>query len=233
EELAAIALDLGAGDVLPDSLGGVEGIDAAAEMLRMQLSRKSRLEQHRAEVERHMLWAMTDPLTGLFNRRYALPRLTEIAREAMDKSVPFSVLALDLDRFKDVNDQHGHGAGDAVLSVVAQRMRQVLAARGMAARLGGEEFAVVLCPCAEDQAAVIAERLRLAIQDSPVALPELSGGGQCWVTVSVGVVTVRPRPGDWPDILAQQTLECADRALLAAKGQGRNRVVISGARHAA
>lgn len=233
EELAAIALDLGAGDVLSDSLGGAKGIDAAAETLRMQLSRKSRMEQHRAEVERHMLWAMTDPLTGLYNRRYALPRLSEIAREAMVQSVPFSVLALDLDHFKDVNDQHGHGAGDAVLSVVAQRMRNVLGTRGMAARLGGEEFVVVLCPCAEDQAAIVAERLRLAIQDSPVALPELSGGGQCSVTVSVGVVTVRPHAGDWPDILAQQTLESADRALLAAKVRGRNRVVISEARHAA
>lgn len=228
EELAAIALDLGAGDVLPDSLGGPAEIDAAAMTLRMQLARKSLCDRRRAEVQRHMIWAMTDPLTGLYNRRYALPKLSDIAREAMLNTQGFSVLAMDLDHFKGVNDHYGHGAGDAVLVAVAQRIMRVLGGKGMAARLGGEEFMAVLCPCDQAQAEATAERLRLAIQDTPIRLPALSGGGQARVTVSVGVVTVLASEGEcWPDRLARETLEQADRALLAAKASGRNRVVIS------
>lgn len=234
DEMAAIALDLGAGDVLPDSLGGPEEIDAAAMTLRMQLSRKSRSDRHRAEVRRHMIWAMTDPLTGLYNRRYALPKLSDIARDAMLNGQDFSVLAMDLDHFKAINDRFGHGAGDAVLSTVAQRITRVLGNRGLAARLGGEEFMAVICPCDAQQAQVMAERMRLAIQDTPVGLPALSGGGQVRITVSVGVVTVCAPDGEvWPDHLARDTLERADRALLAAKARGRNRVVISHREHAA
>ena len=233
-EMAAIALDLGAGDVLPDTLAGPDEIDAAAMALRMQLARKTRGDRQRAEVRRHMVWAMTDPLTGLYNRRYALPRLSEIARDAIIGDRPFSVLAMDLDHFKSINDRFGHAAGDAVLAAVAQRIGDALGAEGMAARMGGEEFLAVLCPCDGPAAEAVAERVRLDVQDLPIALPSLSGGGQTRVTVSVGVATALPSDcSAWPEQLARETLERADRALLAAKASGRNRIVVFEPAHAA
>lgn len=233
-EMAAIALDLGAGDVLPDTLAGPDEIDAAAMALRMQLARKTRGDRQRAEVRRHMVWAMTDPLTGLYNRRYALPRLSEIARDAIIGDRPFSVLAMDLDHFKSINDRFGHAAGDAVLAAVAQRIGDALGAEGMAARMGGEEFLAVLCPCDGPAAEAVAERVRLDVQDLPIALPSLSGGGQTRVTVSVGVATALPSDRSaWPEQLARETLERADRALLAAKASGRNRIVVFEPAHAA
>ncbi|MBW7055788.1 diguanylate cyclase [Paracoccus bogoriensis] len=233
-ELAAIALDLGAGDVLPDTLAGPHEIDAAAMTLRMQLARKTRGDRQRAEVHRHMIWAMTDPLTGLYNRRYALPRLSEIARDAIMRDRPFSILVMDLDHFKSINDRFGHAAGDAVLVAVSQRITDALGAEGMAARMGGEEFLAVLCSCDGPAAEAIAERLRRDVQDRPIALPSLSGGGQAQVTVSIGVATARHSDRyDWPERLARETLERADRALLAAKAAGRNRIVMFEPAHAA
>lgn len=228
EELAAIALDLGAGDVLAESMFDAAGIEAAAMAIRLQLSRKSRCDLRREEVRRHLIWAHTDPLTGLYNRRYALPRLSEIARDAILDGRDFSVVAVDLDHFKSVNDRFGHAAGDAVLSAVAQRLKAALGAEGFAARIGGEEFLLALPACGQDKAQRIAERVRQTIQDVPIELPQLSGGGTARVTASLGVVTVAAGSHDrWPDELARRTLERADRALMTAKASGRNRIVVS------
>ncbi|MFN3277620.1 MAG: diguanylate cyclase [Paracoccus hibiscisoli] len=224
-DLTAIALDLGAGDVMPDSLATPSAAQAAAMSLQMLLSRKSRSDQRRAEVQRHMLWAMTDPLTGLYNRRYALPKLAEIAREAAMTDRGFAVLAIDLDHFKAVNDSHGHTAGDAVLAEVAHRLRDAVGPEGLAARMGGEEFLAVVPDCTPTRAADLAETLRLAVQARPIALPGLSGGGTVRVTASVGMALVVPVQDVWPDQMARIALERADRALLAAKAGGRNRVV--------
>ena len=225
EELASIALDLGAGDVLSDTLGGTSGAQAAVVSLQRLLSRKSKSDQRRAEVQRHMVWAMTDPLTGLSNRRHALPKLAEIARNAMISKHGFCVLAIDLDHFKSVNEQHGHNAGDAVLVEVAQRLRNTVGGVGLVARMGGEEFLCALSDCDADCGLRMAEELRRAVQSKPVALPGLSGGGEIRVTASVGLATV-PSGGDgWPDQIAQLAMERADRALLSAKATGRNRVV--------
>jgi two-component system cell cycle response regulator len=232
-ELSAIALDLGAGDVMPDALCTAATAEAAAVSLQMLLSRKSKSDQRRAEVQRHMLWAMTDPLTGLYNRRYALPKLADIARDAMLAHQGFAVFAIDLDHFKAVNDCHGHTAGDAVLAEVAQRLRDTIGVDGMTARMGGEEFLAVQGNCPPVRAARIAEALRLAVQARPVRLPGLSGGGAIRVTASVGVAMVAPADDIWPDQLARVALERADRALLAAKAAGRNQVVCSRAERAA
>lgn len=227
-ELAAIALDLGAGDVLFESLGGAEGADAAAMSLQMLLQRKSRSDKRRAEVQRHMVWAMTDPLTGLYNRRYALPKLGEIVRDALIANHAFAVIAIDLDHFKSINDSHGHSAGDVVLVEIAGRLKAALPSTGMVARMGGEEFLAVLEHCSEAEAHDTAEALRRAIQVRPVALPGLCGGGQVRVTASVGMAVVQPsEEGGWPEQRAQVALERADRALLAAKAAGRNRVMRS------
>ncbi|MBM3606762.1 MAG: diguanylate cyclase [Alphaproteobacteria bacterium] len=228
DEMAAIALDLGAGEVVPDTLGGADGVQATAMSLKTLLSRKSKSDQRRAEVQRNMLWAMTDPLTGLYNRRYALPKLGEIARDALLKRQGFAIFALDLDHFKTINDSNGHTAGDAVLAEVAQRLHDVLKAKGLVARMGGEEFLGILCDCTESEARAMAESLRSVVQDQPITLPGLSGGGQVRVTASVGIALVPPsEDGRWPEQAARMALERADRALLAAKAAGRNRVICS------
>ncbi|WCR12371.1 diguanylate cyclase [Paracoccus stylophorae] len=233
-ELSAIALDLGAGEVLPLDLGGDAGIEIATLALQMQLARKQQGDRRRAEARRNMLWAMTDPLTGLYNRRYALPRLTEIARDSLRDDAPFAVMALDLDRFKRINDSHGHAAGDAVLRDVAHRLETAMAGDGITARLGGEEFLAVLPATDEAQAWRRAEDLRRAVEARPIALPDLSGGGQVAITLSIGVAIGHSRnPAAAPDRLAETSLERADRALMSAKTLGRNRVMLAQAERAA
>lgn len=233
ENLSAIALDLGAGDVMPDTLASPAAAQAAAMSLQLLLSRKSRSDQRRAEIQRHKLWAMTDALTGLHNRRYALPRLIEIAGEALTLRRGFAVLAIDLDHFKAVNDCHGHSAGDAVLTDIAQRLRETAGPDSMTARMGGEEFLAVLSDCTPVRAARIAEALRRSVQARPVRLPAVSGGGVIRVTASVGVAMVLPEQDGPADQTARLALERADRALRAAKAAGRNQVVCSRAERAA
>lgn len=228
DELAAIALDLGAGEVLPIDLGGAVDPELAAWAVCSQLQRKHDADRRRAEAQRHMVWAMTDPLTGLHNRRYALPRLSEIAGDATRHGQPFAVLILDLDRFKAINDGHGHTAGDAVLSEVARRISDAVADRGITARLGGEEFLVVLPRCDEATAWQAAETIRKTVGSWPIALPQLAGGGAIHVTLSAGVAVVtRPMSQMRPEFLAELSLERADRALIAAKSMGRNRVMLA------
>lgn len=233
-ELSSMALDLGAGEVLAIDLGGIAGVEVAALALQTQLARKAQGDRRRAEAQRNMLWAMTDPLTGLYNRRYALPRLTEIARDALRDDTCFGVLALDLDRFKRINDNYGHAAGDAVLREVAHRLETVVGKDGITARLGGEEFLAVL-PGADDAAAFRrAEETRRAIEAQPILLPDLSGGGRLGVTLSIGVAIGRGcKLTTHPERLAELSLERADRALMLAKSTGRNRVMLAQAERAA
>ncbi|TGN52942.1 diguanylate cyclase, partial [Paracoccus liaowanqingii] len=186
-DMASIALDLGAGDVMPDSFATAPAAQAAAMSLQLLLSRKTLSDQRRAEMDRQMRLAMIDPLTGLYNRRHALPHLAQIARQAVAEGRDFAVLVVDLDHFKAVNDRYGHSAGDAVLSEMARRLRETIGAQGMVARMGGEEFLCVLDDCPPGHACPVAEALRRAVQDRPVTLPRLSGGGAIRVTASVGL----------------------------------------------
>lgn len=228
EELCAIALDLGAGEVLPLDPAEENNAEIAALALRNQLNRKRRADTRREEVKRNMAWAMTDPLTGLYNRRYALPQLTEIARCAMRRQASFAVMALDLDRFKTINDNFGHSAGDAVLCDVARRIEGIVSDRGLTARLGGEEFLVVLPDATEPESQRLAEDIRRAVEMRSTLLPRLSGGGEVQATLSVGVALEQaPFHVSRPDILAEIALERADRAMITAKSLGRNRVLMA------
>lgn len=232
-DISAIALDLGAGDVLPVNLGAA-GTEAAALALRAQMSRKLRGDQRRAEAERNIRLAMIDPLTGLYNRRYALPRLAEIAVDADRSGTRFAALIMDLDYFKQINDRHGHGAGDAVLAEIARRLEHAVGQDGLVARLGGEEFLAVLPDSDESLACAMAERIRNMVEARPVLLPDLSGGGSIGVTLSAGVALISPRNrargcGDTVD----HVLERADKALIMAKNRGRNRVMLAQPDHVA
>lgn len=226
DDIATVALDLGAGDTLPLSLAQQAEIDLAACTIRQQIDWKHRADRSRAETERNMMWAMTDPLTGLHNRRYALPRLNEIARNSLNDDQGFAVLAMDLDRFKAVNDRLGHAAGDAVLAEVAQRIAEAVGNNGMTARFGGEEFLVILPQIGESAATDIAEAIRLAVMSRPVTLPQRIGGNHVQVTLSIGLSTSDQVPYEQNAVsLAENMLDRADRAMMAAKSLGRNRVM--------
>jgi diguanylate cyclase (GGDEF)-like protein len=160
---------------------------------------------------RHRADSTLDQLTGLLNRRALEPRFAEIAEQAALTDQPVSVVLADLDHFKSINDDHGHAVGDAVLRDVAYAMRRALRTFELLYRLGGEEFALLLPGAAEDDAARIAEGLRVAIEELEIA--------GLRVTCSFGVATARGER-----IELERLVAGADAALYAAKRGGRNRV---------
>jgi two-component system cell cycle response regulator len=165
--------------------------------------------------------SLTDPLTGLWNYRY----LKESIRREVERASRFgrmlSVLALDLDRFKDVNDTYGHAAGDAVLAEFARRIRGVIREVDLAFRQGGEEFVVLLPETDARGAAIVAERLGAAIRNKPVVVAAAPGSATppalIEMTVSIGIAV-------YPDHAStgQRVLDTADDALYAAKAAGKD-----------
>lgn len=181
--------------------------------------RRVRREREEKEELRERLAeeAITDPLMGLRNRRYLDEYLeTEVAR-ARRYETPCSLAILDLDHFKRYNDAHGHPAGDQVLQVVAEVLREEAREADVVARYGGEEFAVVMPETDWEEALRGCERMRQAVEDTPVDGEDVLPGG---LTVSIGVASVPDHAGS-----AAELLEAADRALYQAKDRGRNQVV--------
>lgn len=169
------------------------------------------VESDRAHRRRSTL----DPLTGLYNRNALEQRLAELDGQPSsdEEGLSHALLLCDLDRFKRVNDQLGHGAGDAVLQDVAYTMRAALRAGDSIYRVGGEEILVILPGAAEEGALEIAERLRLAVRERrPVGVT---------VTLSIGLAVSGEGPVDTDRLIA-----AADAALYAAKAGGRDRVVV-------
>jgi diguanylate cyclase (GGDEF)-like protein len=164
------------------------------------------------ELQRRLLaQAITDPLTGAYNRRYMEARLEEALQGARRRPEPVSLLMVDVDHFKRVNDEHGHKAGDGVLRGLVQLLRHRARAVDLLFRMGGEEFVLLLADTPEDAAAGVAEELRQAI-----AATALLDGKV--VTASLGVAGARP------DDTVESWLRAADAAMYAAKEAGRNRV---------
>ena len=219
ENSAAIsALDMGASEVIDAKTPPAE----FAFRLTRQLHRKKKADQLRSALADGLRLAVTDPLTGLFNRRYAFPHMSRIAKKSNKAGSPFAVMVLDLDRFKNVNDTYGHGAGDLVLQEVAQRLKANVRSVDMIARIGGEEFLVVMPDTGLKAARVAAERLRSVTGASPISLPG-SGGAIC-VTTSIGV-SIGGLQGQ-VEASVEAMVERADQALLGAKSTGRNQVII-------
>jgi len=158
--------------------------------------------------------SLRDPLTGLFNRRHFDAMLEQAAQDALEGSAPFSVLLIDLDRFKPINDRFGHAAGDAMLVAVAKAMQASLRPSDLAARIGGDEFAVLALATAHDEARLFAERLRAAIGQ-----PELRFGHE--VVRPACSIGVGSHPGHGH--LAVDVLDAADRAMYADKAQRRGK----------
>ena len=160
-----------------------------------------------------------DALTGLANRRYFAWRLRSALRSASRGGASFSLVLVDIDRFKQVNDSLGHRAGDLVLKVLAARLRDGFRTVDLVARIGGEEFGVILPELDAANAYQVAERVRGAIAAQPFSSGRDGAGKLVGVTVSMGVADARINSG------AHALMDAADRALYAAKQAGRNRVV--------
>ena len=210
----AKGLELGANDYV------IKPIDRNELLARVrtQIRRKRYQERLRSNYEQSLSMALTDSLTGVFNRRYVNAHLPRLLERALDSHKPVSVLMFDIDHFKVVNDTHGHDVGDIVLKEVANRASRNLRTFDLVARLGGEEFVVILPDTDGDAAMIVAERLRSRISDSMFPVPNTSD--ELRVTVSIGV-SVGGQLGDTADTLIKR----ADEALYQAKRQGRNCVV--------
>lgn len=213
--LAVTLLDMGADDVL----GGAP--DAPEIVLRIDnhLARKRRNEGLRAHLLSGLQAASIDPLTGAYNRRHALPFLQCQIDRARASGTQLAVMLADLDFFKRVNDTHGHVAGDTVLRSVSQALRSHLREGDMLARIGGEEFLIVLPDTPRARAQHVAQRLCDRVRATGIAVPGTPV--PVHVTVSIGVTIGQPAPGR-PAPTVEALFEEADRALYLAKAQGRD-----------
>jgi diguanylate cyclase (GGDEF)-like protein len=166
----------------------------------------------------------TDVLTGWHNRRYLQVRMKEELARARRHGSSLTCLMIDIDRFKRVNDTHGHAAGDEVLVELAQRIESEVRASDIAARYGGEEFVVLLPNTDTDSGLLLAERIRASIASTPI---ELRYDGSVNITASVGISSIVPDPSDDDfKTIGDALIARADVALYAAKAAGRDQVAV-------
>ena len=208
------ALDMGVNDYL---MRPVDRQDLLARVS-TQVRRMRYTERLRDSVKASIEMAITDPLTGLYNRRYLETHLSHLIEHYINRGKTLSILAVDVDFFKAINDNHGHDVGDKVLQEIAVRLRENTRSVDLCCRVGGEEFIMVLPATETELADKIAERLRKAIASKSIATGE--EGIAVPVTVSVGLSSL----GGLEDTL-EKLLKRADQALYTAKREGRNRVV--------
>jgi diguanylate cyclase (GGDEF)-like protein len=170
---------------------------------------------HHTAALNHAREARTDELTGLYNRRAMLRMLKRLDEEGRrQEDAGYTLLLIDVDIFKEINDNHGHAAGDAVLREFSRRLRTVLRGQDRLARWGGDEFLAVLSATPRAEAMAIAERLRASLADEPIVTP----AGSLTITLSIGVAHAQPNED------VESCLQRADKRLYIAKKAGRNRV---------
>jgi two-component system cell cycle response regulator len=210
----AKGLDLGANDYL------IRPVDRNELLARTntQIRRKRLQDRLNDNYQRSLSLALTDELTGLYNRRYLLAHLDELVARVSRDGLDAAILLVDIDHFKQVNDTYGHAAGDDVLRELAARATNTVRSVDLVARLGGEEFVVVMPETGPAIAVAVGERLRLAIANEPFTIR--ASDERLPITVSIGI-TSATAGGDDRDRL----LKRADDALYCAKAEGRNRVV--------
>ncbi len=186
--------------------------------VRTQIKKKRYTERLRDNVQLSIEMAITDGLTGLFNRRYMETHLSTLVEQAASRGKPIAVMVLDIDYFKSVNDTHGHDAGDDVLREFSLRIRKSIRNIDLACRYGGEEFVLVMPETDMAVATMVAERLRRRIAGEPFSIQQ--GTGSLPVTISIGIAAIAA-----PTDTAAAIFKRADEALYRAKRDGRNRVV--------
>lgn len=207
------ALEIGVNDVLGRPVDGQE----LAARVRTLVKRKRYADYLRATLDETLEQAVTDHLTGLYNRRFMEVHLRELMDEAETSGRPMSLLLIDLDHFKRVNDAYGHEGGDDVLTGFSARLAAQVRTVDLACRAGGEEFAILMPGADADAAKIAAERLRQFIASEPFRVRQHAE--RVPLTVSIGVTQLHS------DDTAVSFLRRADQALAAAKDQGRNRVI--------
>jgi two-component system, cell cycle response regulator len=206
------ALDLGINDFLMRPVDSNELIAR----VRSNLRRKRYADRLRNNVQASLELAVVDSLTGLNNRRYFETHLSTLVAQAAECARPLSLMVLDIDHFKGVNDSYGHEAGDQILKGFAKRVRKVIRIPDMICRIGGEEFVVVMPDTNMDVAARIAERVRAEIEQERFIVE--NSDAAIGITVSIGLA--ERGQDNLPDGLFRR----ADRALYRSKTNGRNRV---------
>lgn len=216
QDMHAVArgLEIGAHDYI---LRPVDRNELLARV-RTQVRRKRFQEKLRNNYETSLSMALTDTLTGLFNRRYMNVHLEKILQEAPESRKPLAVLMFDIDNFKSVNDTHGHAVGDEILKVFSHRLQQRLRSFDLLARMGGEEFVAVLIDIPFEKACYVSERLRTCIAKDP--FPVSSDVEKLSITTSIGGFWISDENVD-----VEEALKRADDCLYEAKNSGRNAVV--------
>lgn len=191
---------------------------------RSQIRHKRFQDKLRTNYEMSLSLALTDALTGVYNRRYLEAHLQKTLASARESRKPVGFLYMDIDFFKKVNDTHGHPVGDEILQGFAKRIKDGLRSFDLVARLGGEEFVAVLPDTTEDVAMVIAERLRKSVAETP--FPCAVEGGSLTITSSFGALVVEGT--DVETITPADLIKSADDQLYEAKHGGRNCVYFKG-----
>jgi two-component system cell cycle response regulator len=214
------ALDIGVNDYLSRPVDRNELTARVA----TQIRRKRYVDQLRSTFEASLEMAVTDQLTGLYNRRYLASHLSGMFDRAFWTGRPLSLMILDIDHFKSINDTHGHDIGDKVIQEIAAKIRNSVRGIDLACRYGGEEFLVAMPDTDRHFAGIVGERLRQEIADHQVTLN--SGRDSLKVTVSIGISSTEEGP---KDDTGQKLIKRADEALYAAKTGGRNRVIMGAA----
>ena len=206
------ALEVGANDFLKKPVDPIELAARTRNMLRL---RTRQLELERANQQLALL-ANTDGLTGVANRRYFLERLEQEMERGKRYHSPLVLGLMDVDHFKQINDQHGHQAGDEVLKALSELTVSLLRANDLVGRLGGEEFAILMPESDQEVGAIVSERIRAELAVTPIQ----TVAGPLSVTVSIGVTQAYPEIDSGESMLRR-----ADSAMYRAKSAGRNRVV--------
>lgn len=214
------ALELGVNDYLTRPIDHNELIARVS----TQIRRKRYIEHLRSSFQASLEMAVTDQLTGLYNRRYLASHLSAMFDRAYWTGRPLSVMVLDIDHFKGINDTYGHDAGDRVLQHFAERVRQSVRSMDLACRYGGEEFLIAMPDTDKQAASVVAERIREDVAAQRVVLN--GGRDEVRITVSIGISSTEDGP---KEDTAQKLIKRADEALYQAKSSGRNRVMASAA----
>ena len=222
EDLSRIAhgLEIGAHDYI---MRPVDRNELLARV-RTQIRRKRFQERLRANYEISLSMALTDALTGLYNRRYFEVHLQKMLQNTQTQKKSLGLVYMDIDHFKQVNDSYGHNVGDEVLKIFAQRIKDSLRSFDLVARLGGEEFIAILPDITPDLAYMVGERLRRAIEEKPFAVS--APGGQISVTCSFGGLVVDSEMADPAAFL--EIIKRTDEQLYLAKHNGRNAVYFEG-----
>jgi two-component system cell cycle response regulator len=217
----AVGLEIGAYDYI---LRPIDRNELLARV-RTQVRRKRYQDRLKANYEVSLSLALTDTLTGLYNRRYLMVHLEKLLKKNADAKKSLCVLMIDIDHFKQINDTHGHSVGDETLKIFSERVLQRLRSFDLVARIGGEEFIVVLPDINMDMAIQVAERLRKGICSEPFKVGTPSAPLDIDVSISVGAMLINMGQGD---ITIEQVLKRVDEEVYKAKNSGRNCVYFAG-----